>query len=422
MTVLARQRNKILGSVAFAVLVYAVILVFSDYSKLSKVLATFTWGLVPIILGFSLFNYALRFLKWHFYLHVVGVRGIRWPDSLLIFLSAFSMTITPGKAGEWLKSLMVKQIAGTPIATTAPIILAERMTDGLAMLLLASAGLFLFDNALVRWFMVVVLIGAVVVTVLIQNRRFAGWAAGRLRRVSFLSGRVDGLRVFYQSTYQLLRVRNLALAVALGFISWSGECVALFLILEGMGIAPSWQLLVLSSFAMGTSTLVGSVLLLPGGLGVTEGSIAGLLTLFGQPPSLPNAVITPGVATAATLLIRFATLWFGVAIGFVALAIAQARFGKIVEPAVDSADLSPNPSPTKGGEIDGESPPSFVGKGLGGAETDGESPPSFVGKGVGGLGPAEIDEESPPSFVGKGVGGLGPSDPVEERAPVRVAR
>ncbi|MDQ2806321.1 MAG: flippase-like domain-containing protein [Chloroflexota bacterium] len=352
MTVLARQRNKILGSVAFAVLVYAVFLGLNDYGKLSKVLATFSWSLLPIILAFSLFNYALRFLKWHFYLHVVGVRSIRWPDSLLIFLSGFSMTITPGKAGEWLKSLMVKQIAGTPIATTAPIILAERMTDGLAMLLLAGAGLLLFDNPLVRWFMLVIVLAAVVVTVLVQNRRFTGWAAGRLRRISFLSGRVDGLRAFYISTYQLLRVRNLVLAVALGFVSWSGECVALFLILNGMGIAPSWQLLVLSSFAMGTSTLVGSVLLLPGGLGATEGSIEGLLTLFGQPPSLPNAVITPTIATAATLLIRFATLWFGVAIGFVALAIAQARFGQIVEPP----DLSPNPSPKAGGELDGPGP------------------------------------------------------------------
>ncbi len=340
MTVLARQRNKILGSVAFAVLVYALFLGLNDYGKLSKVLATFTWSLIPVILFFSAFNYTLRFLKWHFYLHVVGVRGIRWPDSLLIFLSGFSMTITPGKAGEWLKSLMVKQLTGTPIATTAPIILAERMTDGLAMLLLAGAGLFLFDNPLVRWFMIAVIIGAVVVTALIQNRRFAGWAAGRLRRISFLSGRVDGLRAFYLSTYQLLRLQNLALAVALGFVSWSGECIALFLILNGMGIPMSWQLLVLSSFAMGTSTLVGSVLLLPGGLGATEGSIEGLLTLFGRPPSLPTGIITPTVATAATLLIRFATLWFGVAVGFVALALAQARFGKIVEPPLDSTDLS----------------------------------------------------------------------------------
>jgi uncharacterized protein (TIRG00374 family) len=332
LTVLARQRNKILGSVAFAILVYAIFLGLNDYNKLSQVLRSFTWGLLPIILAFSLFNYALRFLKWHFYLHLVGVRTIGWLDSLIIFFSGFSMTITPGKAGEWLKSLLVKQVTGTPVATTAPIILAERMTDGLAMLLLAGVGLFLFDNPLVRWFMVLVVILAVVATVLVQNRALAGRVGALMRRVQFLDKRVDHLRAFYNSAYELLRVRNLVLAVAIGFVSWSGECIALFLILTGMGIPASWELLVLASFAMGTATLVGSVLLLPGGLGATEGSIEGLLVFFGQHPWLPVGVISTTVGTAATLLIRFATLWFGVALGFIALAIAQMRFGRLTVP------------------------------------------------------------------------------------------
>lgn len=341
MTVLARQRNKILASVAFAVLVYAVFLGLSDYHKLTQVLQTFQWELLPIILFFSLLNYALRFVKWHFYLHIVGVRGLSWPDSLLIFVSGFSMTITPGKAGEWLKSLMVKQVVGTPIAVTAPIILAERMTDGLAMLLLAGAGLFLFDNPLVRAFMAAVVIAAVIATVFVQNRRAAGRVGRMLRRFHFLDKRVDSLRAFYDSSYQLLRVQNLVPAVALGFVSWSGECFALFLILTGMGVPASWQLLVLASFAMGTATLVGSVLLLPGGLGATEGSIEGLLVLFGKAPWLPVGAISGPVGAAATLLVRFATLWFGVALGFVALAIAQARFGKITEPTADVQPYTP---------------------------------------------------------------------------------
>jgi uncharacterized membrane protein YbhN (UPF0104 family) len=99
-----------------------------------------------------------------------------------------------------------------------------------------------------------------------------------------------------------------------------------------MGIPASWELLVLASFAMGTATLVGSVLLLPGGLGATEGSIEGLLVFFGQHPWLPVGVISTTVGTAATLLIRFATLWFGVALGFIALAIAQMRFGRLIVP------------------------------------------------------------------------------------------
>ena len=53
--------------------------------------------------------------------------------------------------------------------------------------------------------------------------------------------------------------------------------------------------------------------MLPGGLIATEGSMIALLErTMGIAP-------TGEVATAATLLVRFATLWFGVALGACAL-------------------------------------------------------------------------------------------------------
>lgn len=55
--------------------------------------------------------------------------------------------------------------------------------------------------------------------------------------------------------------------------------------------------------------------MLPGGLAAAEGSLAGLMLLLG-------VTHNPAVAAAATLLIRFATLWLGVAVGLIGLAIA----------------------------------------------------------------------------------------------------
>jgi uncharacterized protein (TIRG00374 family) len=328
--VLEKHRNKILLSLLLAILVYAVLLLLSDYNKLTAVLRDFAWGLLPIILGFTLFHYALRFLKWDYYLHLVGVRNLGWFDSLLIFFSGFSMTITPGKAGEWLKSFLVRQRTGTPVATTAPIILAERMTDVLAMLLLASTGVLLFDSPPVRIFLGVVVVLAIIAVALVQNRRLAAWVGGQLTRIPFLAGRVDHLRAFYNSSYELLRFKSLALAIGLGFISWSGECVALAVVLDGLGIPFSPTMVILSAFAMGFATLAGSILLTPGGLGVAEGSIDGLLLTFGREPWLPAGVtITQPIAAAATVMIRFATLWFGVGLGFICLFIVQRRFGRV---------------------------------------------------------------------------------------------
>ena len=53
---------------------------------------------------------------------------------------------------------------------------------------------------------------------------------------------------------------------------------------------------------------------MPGGLGVTEGTMASLLKALGGP------AMTLPVATATTILVRIATLWFAVGIGLVLIA------------------------------------------------------------------------------------------------------
>src|SRR5215469_14672205 len=58
------------------------------------------------------------------------------------------MGLTPGKSGEVTKSYWLREIAGAeraPLARTAPIVFAERLVDGIAMLLLATSGLISFQ-------------------------------------------------------------------------------------------------------------------------------------------------------------------------------------------------------------------------------------------------------------------------------------
>src|SRR6202011_2906207 len=104
---------------------------------------------------------------------------------------------------------------------------------------------------------------------------------------------------------------RLLLAVGVGIVSWGGECLALYLILLGLGAAPSLELLNQATFALAAGSLVGSASLLPGGIGAAEGTVAAVLDLVARQPR--------DVAAAATLLIRVCTLWFGVALGAVAL-------------------------------------------------------------------------------------------------------
>src|ERR1051326_8228008 len=101
---------------------------------------------VPVVL-LTTWNYALRYLRWNYYLRVLGVSGVSNAESGLVFLSGFAMGLTPGKSGEVTKSYWLREIAGSdraPLARTAPIVFAERLVDGIAMLLLATSGLLSF--------------------------------------------------------------------------------------------------------------------------------------------------------------------------------------------------------------------------------------------------------------------------------------
>jgi uncharacterized protein (TIRG00374 family) len=89
--------------------------------------------------------------------------------------------------------------------------------------------------------------------------------------------------------------------------------VGFYLILLGLGVPPSASVLTDAIFVLAVSTLVGSASTLPGGLGAAEASITALLLL--------TITSDHALAAAATLLIRLATLWFGVTLGLIAWAV-----------------------------------------------------------------------------------------------------
>ncbi len=313
-------RGRILISLGFALIVLIGLTLFADSRKLAEALREFRWPLLVPILLLTSFNYALRFLKWQYYLHRIGVTNLPLGLSARIFFANFTMAITPGKVGEVFKSLLLREAIGTPIAVSAPIILAERLTDGIAMLLLASTGLVVFRYGVPVFATITVL--AVIVFILLQQQQLIHRLIDAGKRVRFLSGLTHHLHTFYDSAYALLRPRPLLFATIIGLTSWLGECVAFFLVLAGLGFDRTPRLFLIAMFVLAASTLIGSVSLLPGGLGASEiGMTAMLLALITTP------LMTHDIAVAATLLIRFCTLWYGVVIGFIALMTVRGLFG-----------------------------------------------------------------------------------------------
>lgn len=306
-------RTGIILSLVLAFVVTTGVALYADIPQMLEALAHFRWEYLPLILALTLFNYFCRFFKWQYFLKRLSLH-VPWMKSLLIFLSGLSMAITPGKVGELLKSYQLKSTIGAPISRTSPIIVAERLSDGLAMLILAAAGLVLyrFNWAVLLVLLVLGLSGII----LIQNRTLSLAMLSYGERLPFVARFAHLVRAFYESSYTLLQWRSLLLAVCIGVISWSGECVALYFVYTGLGIAAGPDLLLKSLFILSVSSLIGSASGLPGGLGTADGSMLGLTRLL--------VTTSATIGGAATLLIRLCTLWFGLGLGVTALLIFRA--------------------------------------------------------------------------------------------------
>ena len=307
---------RVFIGILLAVAVVSGLTLVGDARQLSAALRDFDWWLAAPILALTLFNYALRFVKWELYLRRLGVplRSLR--TSALVFLAGFSMAITPGKVGELIKCVFLRRLTGVPIRRTSAIIAAERLTDGFAMLALAGVGLTQFAYG--RTLLAVAFLGASTVVLLLRRPRLLSSLLARLAHRPLVGRVFEHVVAFVEASDQLLRPGLLGMGVGLGIVSWAGECAAFYLVLVGLGLPGSWHLLLVATFVLAVSSLAGAVSMLPGGLGVADASIAGMLLLL-----VPDDAMTRGTAIAATLLIRFATLWFAVILGVLALALLR---------------------------------------------------------------------------------------------------
>jgi uncharacterized protein (TIRG00374 family) len=116
----------------------------------------------------------------------------------------------------------------------------------------------------------------------------------------------------YASLATMLRPANLVLPTLLSIAAWSLECTALWVILRGFEQETGFGL---ATFFYATSTLAGALVPVPGGLGVTESTLQGQLHELGH--------VAATTATASMILVRFATLWFAVLVGFTSLSLLK---------------------------------------------------------------------------------------------------
>jgi uncharacterized protein (TIRG00374 family) len=350
-----RYQRAVAFSVVLAGAVYlGLILYAGGFSDLRAALKRFPWWGIPAACGLAAGNWLIRFLKWERYRRLLGVK-ITTRQSLLVYFSGFCLSITPGKMGEAYKSLLIKRLDGSSISRTAMIVVAERLTDLLALvILMAVSGLLTIAGgqrlsgaaegpdygryvgllALLTLVLCSLLLGVVFCDPLVRQ------GIRLLASIPRLGKLHHKLEAFHEAGKTLLSPRQLLYPTAVSVVSWSCEAIALYMIagllttgqVESQDSASAAVTLPLCFFAYSFSMIFGNlVLFLPAGVGPTEGALGWFLD--------HAAGLTKPEANTATLVFRACTLWFSVLTGMAAATLFERTYGRIDESAARATEL-----------------------------------------------------------------------------------
>jgi glycosyltransferase 2 family protein len=291
------RSNALRGLVLVAILAVAVSVglgLYADFGRLGDELGGFRWELFPLALTLTALNYLIRFWRWQRYLARLAIR-VPAGRSFAIFVAGLSGTITPAKLGEVLKCVLLRRGFDVPVRRSVPIVLAERVTDATGVVVLALAA----GAGTERWPLIALAVAGVVAIVVIVR--------------SPLLDRFAGLGEAPGAARALLQTRLLLGMTVLSAVSWFCECLAAYVCVRGLRLDLS---LVDTVLVFSLGSLAGALSFLPGGLGVAETSMTGLIQVLSD--------ASRAAAVAATVLIRLVTLWFAVALGLVGLAVELA--------------------------------------------------------------------------------------------------
>ncbi len=295
--------------ILFAVVVYLIMGIYANFGNLLLALEKFNWVYLPLMIILVTLAYFVRFIKWNFFLRNVDV-NLPLKQNLFVFFSGLSMTITPAKAGEIWKGWLIREINGENLSNTVPVVIVDRVTDVIGLIILSLTGILYYKSGIYVLLILVILFAVFIIA--IKSETISN------RLISILetrAGRYSGdIKDMHETFKRSLASKYLVGMSLLAVVAWFLECLSIFFVIQGFGQSIS---LVLSVFLYSFASIVGAVSLIPGGLGVAEATLSGLLVIFG---------FSSSIAVGAALIIRLGTLWYGAILGFLIYSIFKNKF------------------------------------------------------------------------------------------------
>ncbi|PKQ30227.1 MAG: hypothetical protein CVT60_01380 [Actinobacteria bacterium HGW-Actinobacteria-10] len=290
----------------FSTLVYAVMAAVADAPATIAALRELPMPITAAMLVLALVGFVLRALRWTWLVRRSG-HHVSTADGVYLHLSGQAMGVTPGRVGEIVKPWLSRELVGMPMSAGVALLFTERVADLLGVCLLSLVGLTVLGGG--GLWLAFGLAIVIVATWIAASPRFHSAALGFLGKYHLTSRMAGPARSAFTVMEGSLSWRTLLATTPVSVIAWGLEGVGFALCVHALGFETLGFAALVSVYA--ASTIIGAFTFFPGGIGFTELSLVGILV---------SAGMEAPTAAAATIVVRAATLWWGVAIGWVVLA------------------------------------------------------------------------------------------------------
>ena len=297
--------NRLILVLVAVVGIYAIFLFTSDFGIVLEKISNFKINYLPLILFFVSASWIPLIIKWHFLLKNSEV-DVPLTKSIAVFFAGVAFEITPGQIGTLIKSQILKTTSNIPRTKTAAIVLVEKIYDLIGAILASIIGIVILGMDF--YLIIIAILVLAIIFFFMFYRPASEIFFKRVTKTKFFSKYIDNMSEFHAIFQKSTNVKVATICILLGVAYWFIISTAAYYTLLAFDINVLDYLTVLAIYT--TSVLLGAISFIPAGIGITEGSIAGLFTLNG---------IDISTALILSVTIRVLTLWYSVSVGFISL-------------------------------------------------------------------------------------------------------
>ena len=302
--------KRTISIIIISALFYTIFTLITDIQKISNEFASIDIFYIPLILGFHFLAMGIRSIRQKVFFDSLNIK-LSTKQNIKLYFAGMSLIVTPGGSGELIKNRILKEKFGHSYTKTIPVLLAEKYHNMLSVIPILFFFLLFKESYEILTITSIIAVILFCIFLIVKNQKLCLNTMSKIPRKWILKEIPDNTSSFYDSLLILFKGKTLFSGLSIGIIAWLADAVAIYFCFLAFDLNFDFIYTTLTNFA---PMIVGTILFIPGGLGVLELGMTGLLLQSG---------IMISTASALVLFIRFMITWSSVIVGIFALKLAK---------------------------------------------------------------------------------------------------